>query len=320
MHKVLITGGSGFIGTHLVDFLLQKNFDVLNIDIQPPIDSMHLNRWSKISILDFHELDKKIKEFNPSYIVHLAAVTTQNADSLLEFQVNILGTENIIRAANGLISLKKFIFTSSQYAITPGNDHSLNDEDIPYGLYGESKLIGEKLTKNLLSTGSWVIIRPTAIWGPWHAILSQGLWKQLAQRNYIHPRSDSAIKGYGFVKNSAWQIERIMSAPTDLTESNTYYIGDGNLNQKDWVNQFSVSLTGKSIRLVPKTIIQILSEVGEFLSFFGIEFPIFRSRFKNLITSNPVPLEPTIGIFGCPPFTLAEGVEETVNWFQGHIK
>jgi nucleoside-diphosphate-sugar epimerase len=314
MEKVLVTGGSGFIGIHLVDYLDEIGYQVANIDLQPPINTKHLDKWTQLSILNFKDLQIFMNNFQPNYIVHLAAVTTQDATSLNEFNVNITGTQNLLEISEKLDHLEKFIFASSQYAVTPGSNHDLEKPSKPYGLYGESKLIGEELTKCLLVSTSWTIIRPATIWGPWHTILSKGLWNQIDKRKYLHPLTDNAIKGYGFVKNSAWQIGKILTAPKALTDHETFYIGDENLKQSVWVKEFHKSLTGKDLRYVPNALIFILSEIGELLLKIGVTPPIFRSRFRNLVTSNPVPLEKTLTRFGKPPTELKDAVRETVLW------
>ena len=61
--KVLITGGSGFIGTNLVESLISKNIKILNLDIVAPKNHKHKNLWQNISMLDFKELQKQFLQF-----------------------------------------------------------------------------------------------------------------------------------------------------------------------------------------------------------------------------------------------------------------
>jgi nucleoside-diphosphate-sugar epimerase len=314
MKRVLVTGGSGFIGIHLVDHLICLGYEVSNLDINPPLNGLNIENWQKTSILELQEIESHILNFQPHFIVHLAAVTTQDAKSLNEFEVNILGTEILLKASSRLENLQKFIFTSTQYVVTPGASHSTTTST-PYGLYGASKLEGENLTQEILEFCSWTVIRPTAIWGPWHPILSQGLWRQIYKRRYFHPTRDFAVKGYGYVKNCAWQIEKILQAPDEVTSGKIFYIGDGNLRQSAWVSAFSQALRGRKLFYVPRIMIFLLSELGEVLIKRGIAFPIFRSRFRNLVTSNPAPLETTLSLFGTPPVSLDEAINETAQWY-----
>ena len=60
----------------------------------------------------------------------------------------------------------------------------------------------------------------------------------------------------------------------------------------------------------------MLALIGDIFGSFGKTFPINTTRFKNLTTTNPVPLEPIYDLLGSPPYSLEEGVAETVSWLQ----
>ena len=317
IRRILVTGGSGFIGVHLVEKLIKQNYKVLNLDIKPPVDNVNLASWRKVSIINKEQLQIQILGFDPHYIVHLAATTTQEAKSLDDFEVNIKGTQNLLDISSMLTNLKKFIFTSTQYVNSPGYPISeILEELSPYGFYGESKLFGEKMTRDLLQNSSWTIIRPTTIWGPWHPILAKGLWKQILKGRYFHPKRDSAVKAYGYVKNSAWQIIGLMEMENNFTDKKVFYIGDENILQDRWVRGFVTRLTGQKMRKVPRIILYIISEIGERLNNLGIKFPLYRSRYRNLVTSNPSPLEATLELLGPSPIALEMAVEETCSWLE----
>lgn len=149
--RVLVTGGSGFIGVHLIQLLLESSYQILNLDIKAPVNGENHEFWQHTSLLDVSAIRNSINDFDPHYIVHLAATTTQNAKSISEFEVNLQGTQNLVQIANTLVSLRKIFFTSTQYVNTPGHPFSINSAElIPYGLYGQSKLIGggDRPTKN----------------------------------------------------------------------------------------------------------------------------------------------------------------------------
>lgn len=315
--RILVTGGSGFIGVHLIGDLIKRNYKVLNIDIKPPVDNMNLDSWQKVSIINKDQLRVQIIDFDPHYIVHLAATTTQDTKSIDDFEVNIKGTHNLLDISSQLTNLKKFIFISTQYVNSPGYPISEILEELrPYGFYGESKLLGEKMTQDLLQNSSWTIIRPTTIWGPWHPILAEGLWKQILKGRYFHPKRDSAIKAYGYVKNSVWQIIGIMEMENNYTDKKVFYIGDENILQEKWVGRFVTRLKGQKMRKIPRIILYMISEVGEGLAKLGIKLPLYRSRYRNLVTSNPSPLEATIELLGPSPIALDIAVEETCSWLE----
>ncbi len=315
--KVLVTGGSGFIGIHLIELLLKQDYTVLNLDIRMPINNQNLDQFKNVSLTDKNQVAEEVLKFNPNFIIHLAATTTQNAKSLVEFEVNIKGTRNLLEVADNLDSLRKVIFTSSQYVNSPGYPYSTNSRDLhPYGFYGQSKLLGEEMMELLLQNSSWMIIRPTTIWGPWHPILTDGLWMQIFNGKYFHPKGDKAIKAYGYVKNTAWQILRLLEMESAYTDKKVFYIGDENIRQVKWVSAFVHRLTNQKMREIPKFVLLVASEIGELLTKLGVKFPLYRSRYRNLVTSNPSPLEETLLLLGESPITFEKAVDETCSWLE----
>jgi nucleoside-diphosphate-sugar epimerase len=301
----------------LVELLLEQNYEVLNIDVHKPLNNRNLEAFMQVSLLDGDLVRNIVLDFNPNLIIHLAATTKQDSNTLTDFEVNLDGTKTLLNVTNELPSLIKFIFTSSQYVNTPGCKYSTNLDDLnPYGLYGQSKLLGEKMTKEILKNSNWTIIRPTTIWGPQHLILGQGLWKQIIKNRYFHPKKDNAVKAYGYVRNTAWQILKILESENSLTDTKVFYLGDQNISQEKWVQAFVSNLTGRKMRKVPNIVLFVLSELGESLTRLGIEFPLYRSRYRNLITSNPSPLEETLNLLGAPPISFEAAIIETCAWIE----
>jgi GlcNAc-P-P-Und epimerase len=315
--KILCTGGSGFIGTHLIDNFLAKGMEFLNIDIVKPKKQSHNAYWQECNILDLDRLQKIFKEFQPSHVIHLAARATMEGKSLDDFRDNTIGTANVLDAVKHTPSISRVIITSSQHVRKPGSGIPQRDDDFkPLGLYGESKVITEQLTRRADLNSTWTIIRPTMIWGPFHPFLATGALRMIKKGIYFHPRGEPVIRSYGYVKNSIWQIEKIMLAQDCVVDKKTFYVGEIPSNQLDWLNAFSSALTGKNVRVVPRFFIYSLAKIGDILFLFGIKFPMYSERFRNLTTSNPVPVQSTIDAFGQPPYSLQVGISETISWLR----
>lgn len=319
MKTVLVTGGSGFIGTHLVQLLLDRGYGVANIDISPPALSSHRGHWRQCSILDLRELQEAFADSQPSHVVHLAAYASMDARSLDEFKVNTEGTANILRAAAKTRSLQRLVVTSTQHVRAPGSGYPAHDTDyVPYMFYGESKVVTEQHTREAQLDCAWTIIRPTAVWGPGHKLLADGLWRQMHLGRYFHPTGDPVVRSYGYVKNVVWQIEKLLMAERSAVDRKVFYVADGNIRQLEWVNALSRELTGHEVRTVPLWVLRGLSKLGDGLRACGLRFPLYDSRLKNLITPNPVPVEPTLALLGNPPYSLEEGARETVEWLRSY--
>lgn len=316
MKKVLITGGSGFIGTNFSELLNAKGIDFLNIDIAPPLNEAYKKYWFKQDILDREGLLKIVKEYDPNHILHLAAVTSCAPGLVMEdYMTNTEGTNNVIQAAKGLKGLNTIIFTSSQYVHYP-NSTPTNDTDFkPHTIYGESKVIGEKIVRRSDLEAKWIIIRPTNIWGEWHQRYKREFWSVLQKGLYIHPKSN-AVRAYGYVRNVNNQIFELLTNP-DAPNGSVFYVGDSPIKVFDWVNLFSIGLTGKKVKQVPRQLLFVLALFGEALKIIGINEPPMRlTRYRNMISSDNAPMTKILKFVGTTPYTLGEGVQNTVEWIK----
>ena len=317
--RILLTGGSGFIGAHLIDKISTKDAEILNIDIILPKKMEHSKYWKNCNILDTIKLQKIFSDFQPSYVIHLAAKASTGGKNLDDYRDNTDGTKNVVEAAAGTPSVKRIIVTSSQHVRKPGSNLPKSDTDYnPHGFYGESKVITEELTRHANLPCEWVIIRPTTIWGPYHPFLPSGLWRLMSKGMYFHPKNDPVVRSYGYVKNTAWIIKKLLEAPSELVDKRTFYVGDEPIKQEEWIDAFSMALAGRPALKVPKQYINVLSKIGDLLGLVKLPFPMNSSRFFNLTTTNPIPINPIIKQFGKPPYTLQESIQETAEWLT-HI-
>ncbi len=161
--KLLVTGGAGFIGSHLCEALLKQNHKVICLDnfhnfYDPKIKERNIKKCLKnknftlyrADILDKKALAKIFQKEQPEKIIHLAAragvrPSMQNPDAYL--QVNVQGTLNLLELAKKH-KLKQFILgsSSSVYGIRNKSKFSENDKtDFPVSVYGATKKSAEVL-------------------------------------------------------------------------------------------------------------------------------------------------------------------------------
>jgi nucleoside-diphosphate-sugar epimerase len=182
--KILITGGSGFIGSKLTDRLVDAGHEIANFDLnlqfinKPHYYKTALKHRKKLfkqpikfykgDIRKKSQLEEAFADFKPEVVVHLAGIPM--ARPLPQYApemspINMTGTINVLDVFEKTPSARRIIYTSS--SMSYGHfTQSPQSEDVmlnPTNEYGAAKAAGEYFTK--LSKKEWVIVRPTSVYG-----------------------------------------------------------------------------------------------------------------------------------------------------------
>ena len=315
-NKILITGGSGFIGTNLIEKFILDGYEVLNIDFNKPSKKKLFKYWLNVDINCFDVLKQSVLGFGPDYIVHLAARTDLDGISLEDYRTNVIGVENLLRISNELSSLKKIIITSSMLVCHPGYYPKDQFDYAPTTLYGESKVVTEEIVWKNKPSCDWAIIRPTSIWGPWFGIPYKNFFGMILSRKYFHIGNRGCTKTYGYVGNSIYQISKILFCKTENERKKVFYIGDNpSTNIEEWGNEIASEIGFKIIKM-PFFLMKIAAIVGDGFKRINIAFPMNSFRLNNMTTNNIVDLKNIYEIAPNLPYTRKEGIKSTLNWIK----
>lgn len=223
--KVLVTGGTGFIGSHLTEALLRKGLQVRCLARNPdrlgwlgglPVETV------KGDCTDPASLEAAVAGVD--YIFHAAGLT-KAADPKDYYRVNAEGTRNLCQAAKQAGGLKRLVHISSQAAAGPsekGRPRRERDAEAPVSDYGRSKLLGERYASGYKDSLNIAILRPTSVYGPrdkdiftFFKMVSRGVRTSFRQERlisvcYVSDLVDAAIA----------------AAEADTESGETFFIGE----------------------------------------------------------------------------------------------
>ena len=173
--NVLVTGGAGFIGSHLVDRLVQEGNQVIVIDNLSTGKRKQVNKKAQFYKMDIRSkrIERVFRKERPLIVVHLAAqmnVRLSTEDPVFDAEVNILGTLNLLEHAMKH-GVRKVSFASSggavygEQEVFPAAESHRTDPLSPYGI---SKLAGEKYLAYYTNTTGLrhVVLRFGNVYGP----------------------------------------------------------------------------------------------------------------------------------------------------------
>ena len=309
--KVLIIGGSGFVGSQLISTLKPNN--CINIDKNAsPF-------FPNISLLgDIRNSSEIIIDENIETVVLLAAEHRDDVSpTSLYYDVNVQGTKNVLKAMDNA-SVKKIIFTSSVavYGLNKKNPNESHYVD-PFNHYGRSKLEAEKVIKEWYNldpkSKSVTILRPTVIFGERNRGNVYNLLKQISTGRFIMIGGGKNKKSMAYVANVvAFIIDRLENVEQDFRIFNYADKPDFNMNEL-------VSVIEKKMKVsIPKYKIPYwIGMVGGYLfdiisKLIGKKMSISSVRVRKFCATTQFDATKSYNTFN-PPYTLKQGLDNTLE-------
>lgn len=309
--KVLITGGAGFIGSNLAEYLIRKGCKVKIIDnlstgkidnLKEVAENIELKTGDITDITAFKDIFEGI-----DYVVHLAAVTSVQKsleEPDLTYKVNLEGTRNTLEFSEKF-KIKRFVFASS--CSIYGNPKKLpvseEAELSPLSPYADSKVKGERICFDYLKRGlDIVILRFFNVFGPrqdaesqYSGVISRFIKKILNSENPIIYGDGEQTRDFVYVEDVLNAIEKALTSK--LVKNRVFNIGSG---QRHSVNQ----------------IFNILKEIS---SFNGR--PEFMERRKGEVRHTLADISRAERELGWKPkISIDEGLRRTFEYMKASIE
>ncbi|MFC5078909.1 UDP-glucose 4-epimerase [Vibrio thalassae] len=312
--KVLVIGGSGFIGTRLLDLLCQiPDLEVLNYD------KVLSASYPKISIVgDIRDLDSLTKACSGIDVIYNLAA--EHADNVLPLSlyndVNVIGAKNVVDAAISN-NVGKIIFTSTVaiYGLNRGTPNE-SFEPQPFNEYGFSKFRAEKVLNHWCSENSsrsLVTVRPAVVFGENNRGNVYNLIKQIVTGRFIMIGNGNNLKSMSYVGNVAAFLAK------QLEVGAGHYVYNY-ADKDDLCSAQIVSIVRNEMNLGPSKLripyaiglvggyaFDILSKVT------GKKYPISSVRIRKFCSDTTVDSSTAMSSGFAPPYSLEDGLRRMIN-------
>jgi len=304
--KMLITGGAGFVGSHLCNKYVNEGNEVVCLDIGDLSNVSHLLddkkhfQKSTTDITDWLSLSRFIGSGGFDVIIHLAAQirvdkAISNPSSTLKINVN--GTCNLLESAR-IYDVKKFLFASSS-EIYGSAQYTPIDENHPLGsdsVYGASKIAGDRLCHSYAKTYGMDIgiLRPFNIYGPGQQAGVASIFIDKILNNQA-----PVIQGDGSQSRDYIYIDDIVSAYDCMLKS----------KNPGAVNFGSGSET--TVKTLAETIINMCNKDIK---------PEYRDAPPNTTLSLVADISKAKKLGWEPRYTLDGGLMKFINWYKENKK
>ncbi len=320
--RAFVTGGTGFIGSHLVDHLLQN----------PEVESVNClirsnEKWlagKNISRVkgDLHDIEALKKGMENSDVVFHLAARTSAPDRDAFHAANVDATENIVRTAQKA-GIRKLIILSSLASTGPSFGRPVTEEDplMPVSMYGESKKKMEEMVHRIADPALSVsILKPPAVYGPRE--------EQIYQVFKSASRGLFPIIGDGkSVRLSLIHVRDVVSGIMLAFKQckpgvHTYFISSEELYTWEQIKEVITRQLGRksfSLKLSPKLVKRAAGVIEGASSVFGHYPVINRDKANELVMEWTCAVEKAQReLHYAQQVTLEEGVSETIAWYKRH--
>jgi len=327
---ILLTGGSGFIGSYVLKRLLATGNNVNVLAREPSRLSKSIRNDIKIFAGDINDYDTVTRSVKGcDIVIHLAALVRSSVKNPSDyFHTNINGTANLLKAAR-LFNLKKFVFTSSLSAHSYFNgdlvsEESLLEPESYFSRYGESKAQAEKLVIEQAKSGTgYIIIYPTRVFGIGPLTDSNAATKAVSL--YLQNRlpflieSGTQYSNWAFVEDVA---DGIVKAALSSLSNEKFILGGENKTLRDVYDLADNILEKKHLRINLKMNSALkLASLLELISKLSGKQPLITKEWlKFVMESQKISCGKAAEMLNYKITPFYNAMEKTMNWLNSPAK
>ena len=318
----VVTGANGFVGSHLVDHLLEKNYEVRCI-VRKSSDLKWLNgkdiKIFDCGLLDIEGMSKAFQ--NADYIYHVAGVVKSKKPEGY-FKGNVDTTKALLDAACMNVStLKRVLVVGSLTTVGPSTNETPADENIipkPITTYGRSKLAQEELANSYKGKLPITICRAPAVYGERDTeifVFFQTFNKGLMTTIGFDRKAISLIHVRDLVEGF------VLAAQSEKAKGETYFISSDKYYTWDEVGEVTGKIMSKKPFkvAVPHPVVYSVPAIAQFLSLFSRKPATLNLEKAKDITQHAwiCSTSKAAKDFGYrQKISLEQGIERTVNWYR----
>ena len=319
--KVLITGATGFIGSHLVDLLLEKQYEIYCL-VRKSSDLTWL-KDKNITLVNFENLNNN-SDFLESldYVYHIAGqIAGKSYDDY--YKSNVEFTKKLIELFyDKPNNLKRFLFMSSQTASGPAvSKNSIVDENYkanPITAYGKSKLEAEKVVLNYCDKIPVTIIKAPAVYGP-RDKSTLPIFKMVDSG--IKAIFGSKTKYFSSIFVSDLIEGTVLAAESEKSKNETYIINENIYTWEQTLETISKVMSKKRfLRFrIPDSLLLFLGYLSGFLGRLFNSNPVFNyEKSLDIVQDYWICSSDKIknDLSFIPKTNLESGFEATYNWYK----
>jgi nucleoside-diphosphate-sugar epimerase len=315
----LVTGATGFVGSHIVDALHERGWAVRAL-VRATSDRRWLRNGNAVlvegEVTNTSTLGAAVEGVDA--IFHAAGVIKASRE--IDYRrVNVAGTENLVKAAAG--RPRRFVLVSSVAAggpSAPGRPRCEDDADLPQGPYGRSKHAAERALREGAGGMAWTILRPVAVYGP--RDMSFLVLARLARRGFV-PRIAGGKQPLHVIHVRDLVEAAMAAAESPAAAGRTYYLAHPEVTTWETLGTLMARASGKrpAPLIVPRGLVPGIGFVARAVGAPRGRNPLPRDRIRDLLapawTCDIARATAELGF--TPRVGIREGIPELMDWYVG---